>query len=95
MTATGPAVTAFLVGPLFRRLAVLMQFPASLDWVQSLAHRGPPILRQPLIECAPAVRQPLPSLSLSASNLRGRHPVWMKTHVRLLTVSSLAGLLGV
>jgi hypothetical protein len=90
MTATGPTVTAFLVGPLLRRLAMLMQFLASLDWVQSLAHR-PAIPRQPLRECIPAVRRPLHSLSLSASDLRGRHPFWMETHVRLWAVNSLAG----
>jgi hypothetical protein len=35
-------------------------------------------MRQPLSECISAVSRPLHSLSLPASNLRGRHPDWMK-----------------
>ena len=37
-----------------------------------------------------AVSRPLHSLSLSASDLRGRHPFWVKSHLRLRAVNSLA-----
>jgi hypothetical protein len=36
------------------------------------------MMRQSVSECISAVTRPLDSLSLSASDLRGLHPNWMK-----------------
>jgi hypothetical protein len=45
-------------------------------------------MRQPVSKCISAVRRPLHSLSLPATDLRGRHPFCMKSHARLRAVNS-------
>jgi hypothetical protein len=45
-------------------------------------------MRQPVSKCISAVRRLLHSLSLPATDLRGRHPFCMKSHARLRAVNS-------
>jgi hypothetical protein len=46
------------------------------------------VMRQPVSACISAISRPLHGLSLPVTDLRGRHPFWMKSHARLRAVNS-------